>query len=92
MIKGGWKSVGFLGITGTAIVWELVASFDGNATTWPWTDLITEYIPGEVTAALIGALVAWLPIHFAKRYKRRSDALKRGEPYEPQKENNDDTE
>jgi hypothetical protein len=40
MIKGGWKSVGFL--TGTVLVlgWEVFASFDGDGSTSPWTDLI----------------------------------------------------
>jgi len=72
MIKGGWKSVGFL--TGTALVlgWEVFASFDGDGSTSPWTDLIVEYIPGEVVALVIGALAAWLPVHFLIRYKRKS--------------------
>jgi hypothetical protein len=72
MVKGGWKSVGFL--TGTALVlgWEVLASFDGDNGTWPWTDLIVEYVPGEVVALVIGALAAWLPVHFLIRYRRKS--------------------
>jgi hypothetical protein len=75
MIRGGYKSIGFLGVTGAALLWELVASFDSSESTVPWTDLIVEYIPGEVTTAVIGALVCWLPVHFGLRYyrsKRRS--------------------
>jgi len=71
MIKGGWKSIVFLGATTTVIGWELFASFDKDPTTTPWTDLIVAYIPGEVTAAAIGALIVWLPVHFAIRYWRR---------------------
>lgn len=91
MIKGGWKSVGFLGVTGTALIWELVASFDDDPETWPWTDLITEYVPGEVTVAVIGALMAWVPVHFAKRYKRRSEAERQSKTYDPQKDDDVDT-
>jgi hypothetical protein len=72
MIKGGWGSIGFLGVTAVALGWELVASFDGDPQTSPWTDLIVTYVPGEVTAALIGALVLWLPVHFGLRYYRKN--------------------
>lgn len=73
MIKGGWRSVAFLGVTAVALGWELVASFDGSSDTVPWTDLIVTYVPVEVTYALLGALAVWLPIHFGIRYWRRSD-------------------
>jgi hypothetical protein len=72
MIKGGWKSVGFLAATAATVGWELFASFDGNPQTSPWTDLIVTYIPGEVTTALVGALVVWLPVHFGLRYYRKN--------------------
>lgn len=72
MIKGGWKSVGFLGATAAVVGWELFASFDGDPDTSPWTDLTVTYVPGEVTAALIGALITWLPVHFWIRYRRRA--------------------
>ena len=42
----------------------------------PWTDLTVRYLPGEVTAALVGALVLWLPIHFLVRYRRRKTYLR----------------
>ena len=71
-MKGGKRSVGFLAATGAVIAWELYASWDGDPGTAPWTDLIVTYIPGEVTAAIIGGLVAWLPVHFGIRYWRKS--------------------
>lgn len=70
MIKGGWKSVGFLVVTGAAIGWELVASFDHDPNTWPWTDLIVHYVPPEITALILGGLIFWLPVHFTLRYWR----------------------
>lgn len=72
MIKGGWRSVGFLAATAALVGWECFASWDGDSETSPWTDLIVTYIPGEVTAVLLGALIAWLPIHFGLRYYRKA--------------------
>jgi len=63
----------FLAVTVVALAAELWASFDSSDQTEPWTDLITTYVPGEVTAAAIGALVLWLPIHFWLRYKRKAE-------------------
>jgi len=71
MIKGGSKTVAFLGVTAMAIIWELAASFDSDPSTYPWTDLIVEYVPAEVTIAVIGALTLWLPAHFGIRYWRK---------------------
>lgn len=71
MIKGGWRSVSFLGITAAAVGWELWASFDHDPDTCPWTDLIVTYVPWPVTAGAIVALCTWLPVHFWRRYKRR---------------------
>lgn len=65
-----WRA-GFLGVTLLAVALELWASFDGNPSTDPWTDLITAYIPWEITAAAVGALALWLPAHFGVRYWRR---------------------
>lgn len=70
MKRAPWLS-GFLGVTVIALAAELWASFDGNPQTEPWTDLIVRYVPGEVTAALIGALLLWLPVHFGLRYWRK---------------------
>lgn len=61
----------FLIITGLAVGWELLASFDSSADTEPWTDLIVDHVPFELTLAAIGALILWLPIHFYRRYKRK---------------------
>lgn len=73
-MKGGWKSIGFLGATATVLGWEIFASWDGDDSTSPWTDLIVTYIPGEVTAAILGGLIAWLPVHFGLRYYRKAKA------------------
>lgn len=71
MIKGGWKSILFLSATAGVLGWEIFASLDGDDGTSPWTDLIVTYVPGEVTAAIIGALAVWLPVHFGIRYWRK---------------------
>lgn len=72
MIKGGWKSVGFLASTALVLGWEVFASFDGDDSTYPWTDLIVQYVPGEIVALVIGGLATWLPVHFWIRYKRKA--------------------
>lgn len=74
MIKGGWKSVGFLASTFAVLGWELVASFDGDPGTSPWTDLIVEYVPWPLTALAIVALVVFLPTHFIGKYRGRRRA------------------
>lgn len=66
-----WWRVAFLALTAVVVTAELVASFDGRPDTDPWTDLIVAYVPAEIAFALIGALVLWLPIHFAVRYLRK---------------------
>jgi hypothetical protein len=72
-----WRNVAFLSATATVLAWELVASFDGDPETMPWTDMIVKYVPGEVTAAAIGALCLWLPVHFGLRYYRQGRNRKR---------------
>jgi hypothetical protein len=77
-----WR-VGFLGVTGLAIAAEIYSVVDGSDDTEPWTDLITKYIPGEVTGAAIGGLALWLAIHFGIRYWRKSQgdpAYQKDEP------------
>lgn len=64
----------FLAVTVVALGAELWASFDSSDATEPWTDLITDHVPGEVTTAAIGALVLWLPIHFWLRYRRKAQS------------------
>jgi hypothetical protein len=78
MIKGGWKSAGFLGATAAVLGWELFASWDGDTGTSPWTDLIVAYLPGEVTAAILGGLIVWLPVHFGIRYWRKAQGRQDG--------------
>lgn len=65
-----WRSV-FLGATGLAIAMEVFAAVDGNPSTEPWTSLIVQYVPAEVTFLAIGGLTTWLFIHFGKRYAKR---------------------
>lgn len=69
--RAKWRSIAFLIITAAAVAWELVASFDGNPDTWPWTQLITTYVPWWVTFPAILVLVVWLPIHFWRWYRKR---------------------
>jgi hypothetical protein len=69
--KGKWSLL-FLGTTALAIVMELFAAFDGNEETRTWTRHIVEYVPGEVTALVIGGLSVWLGVHFGVRYWKRS--------------------
>lgn len=67
-----WKTVGFLSATALVLFWELIAAFDGDPETMPWTDMIVAFVPGEVTAAVLGALLLWLPVHFGLRYYRKA--------------------
>lgn len=66
-----WWITGFLGVTAAALIAECWASWDADPDTVPWTDLIVRYVPGEVTYVAIVALLAWLPAHFWRRYRRR---------------------
>lgn len=66
----------FLGLTAVVIILELFASFDDSDNTVPWTDYIVQYIPGEVTAVLIGGLCLWLPVHFGLRYYKQHKEAK----------------
>jgi hypothetical protein len=62
----------FLGVTVLAIGTECWFAWDGDANTDPWTDLIGDYVPWQLTMAVFGALVVWLPAHFYVRYKREA--------------------
>jgi uncharacterized protein (DUF779 family) len=72
MIKGGWKSIAFLGVTAVAVTTEVVFAFDGSDDTWPWTDLIVNYVPGEITMFALFGLGGWLLVHFGRRYVAKS--------------------
>lgn len=65
-----WR-LAFLGLTALVIGMEVWASVDGDPDTRPWTDEIVSAIPAEVAFAGIGALMLWVPLHFAIRYWRR---------------------
>lgn len=73
--RSGWRWA-FLGLTVVVLVMEGVAAWDGNDHTDPWTDLLVEYVPGEVIFAMIGALMLWLPVHFGIRILRKRKAEK----------------
>lgn len=68
--KYRWR-LAFLGTTALALFMELLASFDNDPETDPWTSMIVQYIPAEVATAAIGALALWLPVHFGVRYYRK---------------------
>ncbi len=69
-----WRT-GFLSVTAFALVAECWAAWDGNSNTDPWTDLITTYIPWQVSLAIFGALVVWVPTHFIVAYRRRRKVI-----------------
>lgn len=64
-------TIGFLTVTVAAIVLELVAAFDGDPDTSPWTHLLVDHVPAPVTFAAIAVLTIWLPRHFWKAYRQR---------------------
>jgi hypothetical protein len=78
-MRNRWR-IAFLTVTGVALAMELVASFDGNPDTDPWTELIVTYIPMEITVAAIGGLSLWLAVHFGLRYWRRQRDRARPSP------------
>lgn len=72
--KAPWIA-GFLSLTVLAIIAECFAAFDDSAETVPWTDLIVEYVPGEIFAVVLGALMLWVPVHFGIRYYKKSKGI-----------------
>lgn len=72
--KGPWI-IGFLSLTALAIIAECFAAFDSSTDTVPWTDLIVEYVPGEIFAVVLGALMLWVPVHFGIRYYKKSRGI-----------------
>jgi hypothetical protein len=63
---------GFLTATVMVVIAELVASWDGDPDTVPWTELLVAAVPGEVFALLGGGFVCWFVAHFAVRYWRKA--------------------
>lgn len=57
-------------VVGGFFIIELPAVFneEGGDTL---TEHIVTYVPGELVAALFGALVVWLSVHFGVRYARK---------------------
>lgn len=73
-------TVGFLSLLGAWLTAECWASWDSSPDTVPLTQLVVEYVPGEVALAVIAALVGWVPYHFGKRYWQRARRKKLGPP------------
>jgi hypothetical protein len=71
--------VGFLALTAVTVGAELVASWDGDPDTAPWTELIVAAIPGEVFALLGGGFVCWFVAHFAIRYRCKAKREESGD-------------
>jgi hypothetical protein len=61
----------FLPLAAVLVGLELLAALDGRPETVPLTDYVVTYVPWEVTTALIGALILWLPAHLGIRYVRK---------------------
>jgi len=61
----------FFGITALAIFLELLASFDADPNTLPWTSHIATYIPVWIGLHLIVGFAIWLVVHFVKRYRKQ---------------------
>lgn len=66
-------TVGFLAVTTLAIVLELLAAFDGDPDTTPWTHLLVDHVPAPVTFAAILVLIVWTPWHFWHAYRQRRE-------------------
>jgi hypothetical protein len=63
-----WR-LAFLGLTAVVLGMEVWAGFDSDAAqTDAWTDMIVRWVPGEVTALVLGGLTVWLAAHFGIRY------------------------
>ena len=71
-MKKKWWTVIFLGITALAIFLELLAVFDKNPNTLPWTSYVATYIPVWIGLPLIVGFAIWLVVHFVNRYRKQS--------------------
>ena len=58
----------FLSITGLAIAFEIFAVTNPNDNFIPWTQMIVENIPYELTFLVIFGLGGWLIVHFLRWY------------------------
>lgn len=67
MNKKVWSSI-FLGLTGIVVGMEVWAANDSTPDTRPWTSFILQYLPKEVTYAVIAGFAVWLYFHFKKYY------------------------
>jgi hypothetical protein len=78
--RAKWLTAIFLTLTAGAVGWEIVAVFDGSADTWPWTQLIVQYVPEPVTNLAIDVPLAWLPAHFLTNYADARKAAAMAQP------------
>lgn len=71
-----WR-LAFLGLTAVVLGMEVWAGFDKpGAQTDAWTDMIVRWVPGEVTALVLGGLAVWLAVHFGTRYFKKAKESK----------------
>lgn len=77
-----------LALTLAWLVWELIAAYDGSASTWPLTHLIIKYLPPWIyfpAALLLAAFLVWhfWPDGHSGRHTRRK--IMSGFKFEPVK-------
>lgn len=60
----------FLTVTAAAIGLELWHALDGDPSTRPWTDYLTD-LPGWVLAPAVAVFVIWLPAHLWAEYRKK---------------------
>lgn len=65
-----WKAA-FLGLTGAVVTLELVAAYNNKSNIEPWTTMVVEHVPGEVTFPVLTGIGSWLVVHFGVRYYQR---------------------
>lgn len=69
---------GFLGVTAVAVVLELVAAFDGDGATEPWTEHLIR-LPWWVLVPLSVGFGVWLPWHLVTEKRRKERRIEKGQ-------------
>jgi len=64
----GWV---LLILTGLSITLEIAGAIRNDDSPDTWTEQIVNWVPWELSLAVYGALVVWLPFHFYVNYKRK---------------------
>lgn len=70
-------------LTGAWLLWELVAAFDGNDSTWPLTQIVTTYVPWWLALPGAAALAVWIVPHFLVNYQRSEGGAMKKFRFEP---------